>query len=218
MTTEVEICNLALSNIRSQGINSLAESSLQAQQCKLKYPIMRDMLIREHGWSFTKAVKPLALLSGSTVFNWAYVYQYPSDCITIDRVIINYQLNSPTDGLAPRARFESDYYPPDLGRQVQYKVMNIDGNKVVVSNDADLRIEYRRRETDTTLYDSMFIAALSWLLAAEVALPIVGGEAGRALRSDAMTVYQGYLASAMANDTNEGFTPTPESEFVTVRG
>ena len=45
MASEVEICNLALSNIRAGSINSLTEGSLQAQICKLKYPILRDLCI-----------------------------------------------------------------------------------------------------------------------------------------------------------------------------
>ena len=45
MTSVVDICNLALSNIRAGSINNIDEVSLQAQQCKLKYPFMRDRLL-----------------------------------------------------------------------------------------------------------------------------------------------------------------------------
>jgi len=166
MSSEVEICNVALSNIRSTGINSLNESSLQAQQCKLKYPIVRDTVLAAANWGFSNKVAPLALLT-STVFNWKYVYQYPSDCLFINKLVLNYEtfaqgVSNPYDNLAPNT--------PDLNRGVPYKVMNLDGKKVIVSNNPELRIDYRSRVTDTSMFEVTFTQALSWLLAAEVSI------------------------------------------------
>ena len=46
MASEIDICNLALGHIRAGTINSLDEGSVQAKQCKLKYPIMRDQITK----------------------------------------------------------------------------------------------------------------------------------------------------------------------------
>lgn len=213
MASEVEICNLALSNIRAAGINSLNEASLQAQQCKLKYPIVRDMVLSQANWGFSRKLAPLALLT-DTVFNWKYAYQYPSDCLFINRLILNYELfvagvNRPVDILSTNA--------PDLNKQVAYEVFNIDGNRVIASNEVDLRIDYRSRVTNPNLFSTASIMATSWLLASELALPIVGAEAGRALRSDALNMYQSYLASAAAETNNQRYSAPLDSEYITVR-
>ena len=83
MASEIEICNLALGNIRAGSINSFTEGSIQAQQCNLKYSIIRDRCLREIVWSFNRKIEALATLSSVTIFNWAYAYQYPSDCLKI---------------------------------------------------------------------------------------------------------------------------------------
>jgi hypothetical protein len=218
MATEVEICNLALSHIRAQSINSLNESSFQAQQCKLKYPIARDFVLEDFKWGFATTIKPLAVLSDKTVFNWKFVYQYPTDCLRIDRCIPNIEYYAQdTSSVAPRDRFEYDDYMPDIDAPVDYKVMYLDGSKVIVSNEEDLRAEYRFKVENTALFPSSFVMSLSHLLAAELAVPIIGGDAGRAYRSDEMTLYGNYAASAASADSNQESTTMPESEFVTVR-
>ena len=59
--------------------------------------------------------------------------------------------------------------------------------------------------------------ALSYLLAAEIAVNIVGAELGRALRADSFKMYQNYLNSAIANDLNEQYQPVLDSEYVIAR-
>ena len=90
MTDEVEICNLGLSNIRGGSINNLDEGSIQAQVCKLKYPVMRDRLLKESPWGFNHKIKALSVLT-TEVFNWAYAYQYPTDCLKINRLVGAYE-------------------------------------------------------------------------------------------------------------------------------
>ncbi len=213
MSSEVEICNVALSNIRSTGINSLNESSLQAQQCKLKYPIVRDTVLTAADWGFSNRVEPLALLV-STAFNWKYAYQYPTDCLFVNRLILNYEtfaqgVSNPYDNLVPNT--------PDLNRGVPYKVVNLGGKKVIASNNPELRIDYRSRVTDTSMFEVAFVQAVSWLLAAEVSIAVVGVESGRALRADALKMYQTFLASATADTMNQRHSEVQDSEFVSVR-
>lgn len=215
MTSEVEICNLALSHIRARSINSLTETSLEAQQCKLKYEPLRDFLLRDAPWNFAQRIEPLALTT-KEVFNWVYVYQYPSSCLHVNRLILNYEEFTANDG-AYRARHIEDIYTPDLGRQVKYRKMNVDGSLVIVANEPDLRIDYRSRVTNPNLFDPTFILALSHLLAAELAMAITGGDTGRKLRSDELQIYQSYIDAAVASDLNESYDESVDSEFITIR-
>jgi len=213
MTSEVEICNIALSNIRSSGINSLNESSLPAQQCKLKYAICRDVVLSAVDWGFANRVEPLALLT-ATRFNWKYAYAHPTDCLYINKLILNYEtfaqgVSNPYDTLSPNN--------PDLHKSVPYKVVNIDGVKAIVSNNEELRIDYRSRVTNTNMFDTSFVQALAQLIASEIAIPVVGVETGRSMRKDALDLYSAYLASATADSMNQRFTEVRDSEFISVR-
>lgn len=217
MASVIEICNLALSNIRAGSINSLTEASLAAQQCKLKYPFIRDQVLRDAPWQFARKVEPLAQLS-LDVFNWAYAYQYPSDCLNIRKLILNIEnINQGTGDTVSRYRRPLESQLSLDTYAVQYEVQNEGGNKIIVANDAELRAEYTLRVEDPNLYDSQFIMALSHLLAAELAIPLVGAELGRQLKSDNLQLYGNYINSAVANNMNEQHQNTPDSEFITVR-
>ena len=171
MTSEVEICKLALSMIRAGSINSFTDGSLQAQQCSLWYPQTRDFMQRDAPWGFTRKIDALAVLEDEDVFNWVYVYAYPNDCLYIERLILNYEEFGSVDG-AIRTRQLEDIYAPDLGAQVKYDTLNVgDPNgRVIVANDVDLRIEYRSRVTDPNKFDPMFIEAFASLLASKLAI------------------------------------------------
>jgi len=203
MASEVDICNIALSNIRAKTINSLNENSLQAQNCKLFYPILRDQLLEDTPWQFAHKSKPLSLTT-LVNFNWRYVYQYPIDCIRINKLMIDYEgIRDETFGST---------------RKVQYEVMNIDDMKVIVSDQQCLHIDYRAKITDVNLFSNLFRMTLSHLLASEIAIPIIGAEMGRQLRSDNYQIYETYLNSAIGSNNNERHIAVPESEFITTQG
>jgi len=207
---------LALSNIRAGSINSLDEASLQAQVCKLKYPILRDQLLRDVPWQFGHKVKALAVLADD-LFNWAYTYQYPSDCLQINRLMINFE-EVGQGGDAFFSRFLDRGLPqPNLRQQVKYEILNVDGNRVVGANESELRIDYRAKITDPNLFDSQFVMVISHLLSSEISIPIVGTEKGRQLRSDSLVIYKELLKAAVASNLNEQYHPPSDSEFVSIR-
>ena len=221
MTSEVEICNLALANVRGGSINSLNEASIQAQICKLKYPILRDQMLNDLSWQFANKLAPLALLTDE-IFNWVFAYQYPSDCMQINRLVGSFE-ELTSDGVAAVSQSRSLLLDnqlrsqDELRGQLPYEIFNIDDNRVIAANEPDLRIDYRAEITDPNLFSPPFILAFSHLLAAEIAIPIVGGEVGMKLRIDSFQLYRQYLAGAMASDMNEQYHPPTESEFVITR-
>lgn len=217
MTSVVEICNLALSNIRAGSINSLDENSLQAQQCKLKYPIMRDQLLAELPWSFNHKIKTLAVLTDD-IFNWNYAYQYPSDCLKINRLIGAHEQLSNADSDVISRLIDSQVLPVGHSRRkIPYQVFNIDGNKVIGANESELRIGYSVKVTDPNLFSTSFILTLSHLLSSELAIPIIGAEVGRQLRSDSLKIYNEYLNNSIVDDLNEQCSESALSEFETIR-
>ena len=216
MASVVGICNIALSNIRAGSINSLTEGSLQAQQCKLKYDVVRQMILTDINWQFAMRTRPLALL-GVDVFNWAYAYQYPSDCLKIDRLLLNLEEVhvGTTDTVSRHYRAGDPVI--NLDTPVEYEIQNVDGNRVIVSNDADLRARFTVNVQDPSLFGSTFTIAFAHLLASELAIPLAGAELGRSLRSDELSLYSKYIASASANNFNEQHQTEPDSDFITIR-
>lgn len=217
MSSDVEICNLALSNIRGGSINSLNEGSIQAQVCKLKYPILRDRCLREIPWQFNHKIRALAPLI-TNVFTWTYAYSYPVDCLKIRRMIGSYEESNQTNSGFVSHGYDSEQRAMKQRHQIPYEVFNVDNSKVIGSDTRDLRIDYAAKITDPNLFSDDFILALSHLLASEIAIPIVGAELGRALRSDSISLYSEYLQSAISNDLNDQYLSVPESDFITIRG
>ncbi len=217
MASEIEICNLALSNIRAGSINSFNESSLQAQLCKLKYSILRDRCLRELPWQFNRKIRALASVT-EDIFNWAYSYSYPVDCLKVHRLVGKYEeIPAGSADVASRLLDSRVRSPTDLRRQIPYEVFNVDNNKVIGSDQPDLRIDFASKVEDPNLFSDDFILALSHLIASELAIPIVGAELGRALRSDSLQMYKQYLGSAIATDMNDQFLTPAESDYVNVR-
>lgn len=216
MTSEVEICNIGLSNIRAGSINSFSESSLQSQQCKLKYPILRDRVLKE-SWGFNNKIRTLAV-STTEIFNWSTAYQYPNDCLKINRLVGAYEQLSNTDASVVSRLLDSQLLPI-RGRQpnIPYEVFNFDDAKLIGANEADLRISYTAKIIDPNLFSDDFIMALSHLISSELAIPLIGAEVGRSLRSDSLQMYKEYLNAAIADDLNEGDNEPPLSELETVR-
>ena len=217
MASEVEVCNLALSNVRAGSINSLDESSIQAQVCKLKYPILRDRCLREIPWQFNHKLRALASLT-TEIFNWSYAYSYPTDCLKVRRLVGSYE-ELPNGSADVASRLLDSRVLPLKGqrRQIPYEVFNFDNTKVIGSDQPDLRIDFAAKVTDPNLFSDDFIMALSHLLSSELAIPIVGAELGRALRNDSLQIYQQYLSTAIADDQNDQYLIPSESDFVTIR-
>ena len=217
MASEVEVCNLALANIRAGSINSLAGTSQQAQICKLKYPFVRDQVLNDLPWQFAHKLKPLELTTDE-IFNWANAYQYPADCMQINRLVGPFEETKSDESEVISRLIEEDLRARrELRAQITYEIFNIDDNRVIGTNEPDLRVDYRAEITDPNLFSPPFIMALSHLLASEIAIPIVGAEMGMKLRIDSLQIYTNYIASAMASDMNEQYHPPGDSEFVTTR-
>jgi hypothetical protein len=174
---------------------------------------MRDRCLRELTWQFNRKIKALATVE-TNIHGWSVAYQYPVDCLKIRRLMSQSEnVSSDThDRYADRHRMV-----PDLNQQIPYEVYNFDDNKLIATNVTELRIDYAAKVENTNLFSDDFVMALSYLLAAELAIPIVGAETGSALRSESLSMYNSYMTSAMTDDQNDQYHEVPESEFVTIR-
>lgn len=220
MTSVVDICNMALSSLRAGTITSIDEASTAARECKQWYDVLRDQVLEDAPWGFANRVNPLALLDHSTygIFNWVYSYQYPSDCIRINRLVRNFEQNvAPQSGMS--YRYVDRGLPSRVAMQpVEYKIFDVDGNVVIASNESDLRADYTYSVTNPNVFSSSFKIALSQLLGSHIAVGVAGHDKGSAMQRDLLSLYRSYINNAVANELNQNFEAQAESESITIRG
>lgn len=207
MSSEVDICNLALSHIGDVAtIASISppEASIQSMHCARFYPIARDALLEEHTWSFCTRRIALTLLA-ETVDQWAYVYSLPNlmkraiavipDEATDDYNIPAYEEDYTGAPLIPNA---GSYAPQPFAIETLST-----GVQVICTNQENAVLRYIVMETDTSKYSAMFVVTLSWLLASMIAGPIIKGDVGAAEAKRCLGMSQVFSAKAKDLDSNQ---------------
>jgi hypothetical protein len=182
----VSLCNLALVRLGGATIAALDEGSKESILCNLLFEPSRDATLRDHPWNFATLRRTLAD-TGATVDPWAYGYAYPSNCL-FAREIVN-----PRGRLAPPVPFEV--------------AGDGSGGRVIYTDLAPATLLYTARVTDLGACDPLFLEALSWKLAAELAMPLASN---KTLMDMAQGQYARLLTVARACDGNEGAAEPPE--------
>lgn len=194
VTTDVSICNLALSRLSLSPITSLSQATKEAKSCAVIYPVALDGVLEAHRWGFAKKTAELVLIEDETYLDWGYTYEWPDDCLAIIE-IANY-----TPSTAP-------YYSEDTEipytNKIEYDVMVGGGStasKVIVTNQEDAELIYTARVENAALYSSLFVDALSYRLASELAVSL---RADSKLQANMFNIYQRVLNEATNSSTNQ---------------
>lgn len=145
-TSEVEICNLALSKLGASSIVSLSQDTIEAIACLRVFNALRDAVLYDFPWDFALARKELSRLSKNDAWDYNYAYQLPVDPYCL-RVV-------ETDG--------DKNYPWIVEGRVLY------------TNKESIKIKYITKITDTTKYNPMFDNMLATLIASDLALALTG--------------------------------------------
>lgn len=196
MSSEVDICNLALTHIRAQpDVISIdpPEGGVKAEQCALYYATARRVVLRSHPWSFATTYRALGELDRDPVKSWLYCFAVPFDCLRAIHVF--------SEGSETPQPFE--------------RAVTSDGTQVIYCNVELPTLKYVRDIVDPTVFDAHFVMALSWYMASLLAMPISGdaGLADRAFKS-----YLAHIAQAAAASAHETApTPTHTVPWMTVR-
>lgn len=188
MTSTVEICNLALARIGVQTINSLTEGSAQSTHCGLLYAPTRDALLRMVPWRFATARQTLAALADATApAEWSHVYQLPSDCLAARYI-------EPPGGLSACADMaDPDPVVVSLNAPATPK-FEVRG-RTVLTHQPDAVLIYTAQIENPTQFDPLFVEALSYKLAADLAMPL---QSDREMRNLMMRDFRLLMSSAMA--------------------
>ncbi|MBJ2290749.1 hypothetical protein JFT44_12465 [Pseudomonas sp. MF5691] len=198
MSSDVEICNMALSRVaHTQPIVSFTEKSKAAELCRVFYAPLRELVLQEFPWPFAESIVALASL-GSPAPGWAFRYRYPADCLKIRNIV--------QPGF--RRALSSDM-------EIPYQIGYDAGGRVIHTDQPEAVCRFTFKVDDSTFFDPQFVEALAWRLAMDLALPLASKPD---LQQFAAQQYQMALTLAEGSAFQESQSdPEPESEFVTVR-
>ncbi|MGP5331943.1 hypothetical protein [Pseudomonas helleri] len=198
MSSDVEICNIALSRVAyTQPIVSFTERSKAAELCRVNYSSLRELVLQAFPWPFAESIVALADI-GSPAPGWAFRYRYPADCLKVRDIVRP----------GSRRALTSD-------QQIPYRAGYSDGGRVIYTDQPEAACRFTYNVEDSTFFDPQFADALSWRLAMELALPLT---AKPDLQAFAAQQYQLALTLAEGSAFQESQDdPEPESEFITVR-
>ena len=190
-SSEVDICNLALTNIGDKAtVTSInpSDGSHQADLCARYYPLARDLLLERHRWDFTiRHVSPVALTaSGRT--DWQYAFKLPSNFTGVISVLPKDSTDDQiTQGTATPQPFAIE--------------SNSDLDRVLYTNVPDVILRYQAKITDSTKFSQMFVHAVSWQLSSMLAGALIKGDDGAAAVQNATRMAEFYTEKAAAYDS-----------------
>lgn len=209
-STQIGICNRALSRIKAERLVALDGRSQAAVELAALWPEARDAVLRDHPWNFARKRLALALLTDEYE-GWDYAYSYPSDCI---RALWLYNSNaSDTYGTLSFSNTQAWNYVENV--KFEIALAQNGTSRVLLSDEADAILLYTARVETPALFDAMFADALAWRLAAELALSLRGDvQVQQAMAQQYMLV----LSQAQRENANEGYKhPNEASNFLAAR-
>jgi hypothetical protein len=76
------------------------------------------------------------------------------------------------------------------------------GSRVILTDYEASYISYTKDVTDARLFDPLFVQALAWLLAVDLAIPLAG-DSGKEYRAAAAKAFDSTIQQASAHSANE---------------
>lgn len=154
VTSDVQLCNMALSRIGSEErIQKLSDTTKnEAVQCNLFYAQTRDEVLRAFPWPCAIHRQVLAAIDGPTLSKFTYAYQLPTDPYCL-RVLGMIDVANGT-------------YADVVG--VQYEIEG----RTLLTDLTPVGIKYTKQLTDTKDFDSLLAEAIILKLASKIAYPI----------------------------------------------
>jgi hypothetical protein len=205
MSSDVDICNLALSHLGDTAtVASISppEGSAQAEHCARFYPIARDGLLEMHAWGFATRRTPLALLANPPASTWRYAYGVPADLLNALAV---YGQNAEDDISAHGL----------LTPQTFVIETEENGNSALLTDQPRAVLHYTVRVNDSERFPPLFVTTLALYLASMLAGPVIKGDAGAAMAQNLMKVMLAFLNKAAVADANQRReTATPLPDFI----
>ena len=85
---KIQIFNLALSHLGvGLTVSDVNESSEAAQVCRTFFDTTRDIVLKDHNWSFSTKFVDLVKEEDDPTSEYKFSYRYPGDCLQIRKIL-----------------------------------------------------------------------------------------------------------------------------------
>lgn len=150
MTSEVDICNMALRKLGAEPITSIDNPTTEVGElCQLNFDLARDCVLEEHTWNFALRRAVLDPTGNDPAWGDDVEHQIPQGVIAIARCY--------------RSQNTRDLLPAENWRR---------SGAYVYANSSPLYAEVIERVEDLSRWPGLCRAALAVRLAAELAVPV----------------------------------------------
>jgi hypothetical protein len=200
MSSVVSICNLALSNIGKNTINALTEASAEARACNQFYEHTRDLLLQAYPWRFAGKTLSMAELENDKPGAWLHAYSRPTDCLKVRWIRPQYTAD-PSNIPCGDVSGNRHHHRHDDNEEISIPY-EIEAT-TLYCNLSPALLRYTFRLTDPTRFSPLFTDALSWNLAARLAMPLTRDQGIRTQAYQLAQVSQATAAQADANEVRE---------------
>lgn len=200
MASVITVYNMALSHLGvGKEVARTTENSAEAKACNTFYETTLKSVLRDFPWPFATEYHTLEELDDNPdEDNYAYAYQYPTDCLAARRIL-------------------SGIRNDNRQTRVHFKVVRQNGSKILLTDQEDAVLEYTSFVEDVDDFDPDFMQALSRRLASYIAPRLTKSKATETA-TEQLKFYQFELTKARANALNEEQAEEePQSEFIRVR-
>lgn len=205
----VQMCNVALSRIDANRIDSLTESSKAARICNTIYETIRDAVLSDFDWGFARTELTLALLTDS-FSGYDYAYAYPTDCLELRKIFDETGANTGTS-------YDIDTDSHVQTGKVEYEIRSNASKdaKVILTDKADAVGIYTARVTDPNMFSASYVDAFADRMASDLAIPLKGKAT---LQQAWLKSYFLRIGKSKANNANESYkAPSDDSSFTRIR-
>lgn len=185
MTSDINICNMALGNIGAEPIVSFEDATQAARICNSYYSHVLDELLASHAWDFNRRQLKLVLTS-ETMQGWKHVYAYPPTALYID-------------GL-----FTADDEGAVVDEHVDYDVLLGDKRRIATDAEGNVYALCRVSVPDVSMWPPFFCEVMIWALSTRIALAITKSAE---IASTCNSMYAQALGRALAASANEPHKP-----------
>lgn len=191
MTSEVEICNIALGWLGAQPISSFSDQSTTAELCANNYPTIRDSVLESAQWTFAT---DRYTSTSSVVTQWGDWYEHPVPPGWLNVMRVYREIN--------------DITRPVISQGWKLEGVNVIAEQPTVYFWGIIRI------TDTSKFSQLFVQALAARIAADLSVPITHDSD---LQKVMWGLYEEKMNTAKAQDGKQGANERERSTILTER-
>ena len=194
-------------------------TDIVAVECARVWPIALKEALRGHDWPFNTAIEALKLISPAAAWVTLTVYAvgdfitinsltykclvahtagtFATDLTAGKWVLYTayvplhwlYSYDPPSTSVAVWHVYNESTKDPEVGEEFRLIYDSVNDKEVIITNCSDAYVEYSYYVTNTSLFDSNFVTAMGYRLAAELAMGMLG------LPEMAKAMSDGYLAA-----------------------